>query len=96
MKLTKLQNKKFTAAKELYQKIIDIAVENNYTILYDDLVILPSYIKIDEDSIRIEFRDTTYEMFYANPDYDHGLEKSIAEFAAETRRVIKLIKYIEY
>ena len=96
MKLTKLQQKKFDAAKTLYQNLTFKAIENNYTIIYDDIVILPSYIKIDDDSIRIEFSDTTYEMFYANPDYDHGLEKSIAEFAADTRRMIKLVKYIEY
>ena len=96
MKLTKTQQKKFDAAKTLYQNLTFKAIENDYTIMFDDLVILPSYIKIDEDSIRIEFRDTIYEMFYANPDYDHGLEKSTAEFAAETRRMIKLVKYIDY
>lgn len=96
MKLTRTQQKKFDAAKTLYQNLTFKAIENDYTIMFGDVVILPENIKIDEDSIQIEIDNTIYEQFYANPEYDHGLEKSISEFASETRQFIKLVKFIEY
>lgn len=96
MKLSKIQSQRWDAAKKLFRNIKKVAKENELVIMFDGQVIGSDNIVQGKDSINIIFSTTNYEMFYANPEYDHGLDSTIEEFAEEIRARIRLYKEFQY
>jgi hypothetical protein len=95
MILSKLHQSRWDAAKKLFQSIKDKAKKRGYLIHYCGNFIKPEQIVIGVNDIRINIEDTVYEIFYANPDYDHGLCDTIKMFRDRTKLDFKLVIFKE-
>ena len=94
--MTKIQLARWTAAKNLFQSLKDKALLTDCTILFYLEPIAPEQIEITDTEINIKLGNCTYNQFIADPGLDEGLQDSIKTFAENTKKNIKLVKFLSW
>lgn len=96
-KLNKLHQQRWNNAKRLMTKMIECAESKGASIMYGESIIEPNQIKIDDTTIIIQMTPTmSYRYFEADPDYDHGLYQTCAQFKEDMHKDFTLVKKIKW
>ena len=96
MTLNKLHQKRWDAAKKLYQRLKDKAEYLKCEITFDDDIIKPEQIVITDTEIYVQIDNCRFSRFECDPECDHGLYETIIETKQEAKKRFKLVKIINW
>ena len=97
VKLTRLHQQRWDAAKRLFQRMKALAADPDVHILMDGQRIKPEQICIEATELHVRWPNgTRYLLFRANPNEDEGLYTPIKEFETSIRKDFQLVKPLNY
>lgn len=92
----KLHQRRWDAAKKLFQRLKDKAEYFGYGIMFDSTTIKPEQIVITDDEINIRIDNCQYNFFAADSDMNHGVYETIGDYKANIKKQISLVKIINW
>lgn len=99
MTLTTQHRQRWEAAKSLFLRLKHAAAAQGEDgrLTFDGDLIKPEQLVVSDEGVWMVLRPgITIIMFEVNPEYDHGLYTSIAEYERMVRRRFKLVREVSY
>jgi hypothetical protein len=96
MTLNKLHQRRWDAAKKLYQRLKDKAQFLDYDLMFDGSIIKPEQIIIGDTEIYVQIDNCQFGRYECNPECDHGLYDTIESTRQDAKKQFKLVKIINW
>lgn len=96
MKLTTRQQARLDSARQIFLRIKEFATDNDAMIFYDNQLIKPEQIEVNDDSIYVVYGKTRIIWFESDPEFDHGVHTAARAFADEVQKSFQVLKPLKY
>lgn len=96
VELTEDQVNLWNNAVTLINCLKNKAIEFNALIWFDEMIVKPSDIIIDEFSIYVVYENSIFSIFEKDTSYDDGLYTPVDDFRDYVRENFKILQQIEF
>lgn len=94
--LSKTHQQRWDFAQFLIKKLKNKISEESCVLWFDDCIITPDQIIINNNSIFVKIGNCTYSLFDCDPDWDDGIHDNMKVTEARFRKTLKLFKEVLY